>query len=45
LKNDKETALSKLNASLNEIPNMIDKGLGVALKDRIITLQNEILAK
>jgi hypothetical protein len=45
LKNDNENATSKLIASLSEIPNMIDKGLGVALKDRIIHLQNEILAK
>jgi hypothetical protein len=45
LKNDNETAKSKLNVSLSEIPNMIDKGLGIALKDRIIHLQNEILAK
>jgi hypothetical protein len=45
LKKDNETALSKLNASLTEIPNMIDKGLGVVLKDRMINLQQEISAK
>lgn len=35
LKNDRETALLKSNDALKELPNMIDKGVSIALKDKL----------
>ena len=40
LKNDSETALSKAEAALQELPNMMDKGVSVALKDKLIALKS-----
>jgi hypothetical protein len=42
LKLDYILALSKLNGSLKEIPNMLDKGNGLALQDKMIDLKNRI---
>ena len=46
IKGDSEMALAKIESSLVEIPNMIDKGVGVALRERLmalkITLENQI---
>ncbi len=42
LKNNREVALSKIEAAEKEIPNMIDKGVGVALKEKLQILKSEI---
>jgi hypothetical protein len=43
LRNNKEVALAKIEAAEKEIPNMIDKGLGVALKEKLEILKSEYL--
>jgi hypothetical protein len=43
LKTDEEMAILKLNDSLKEIPNMLDKGNGLALQEKMIDLKNRIL--
>jgi hypothetical protein len=43
LKNDKETALSTIEAAVKELPNMIDQGSAVALKDKLSVLKGEIV--
>jgi hypothetical protein len=40
LKDDKEVMQSKIEASLKELPNMIDKGLGIALKEKLESLRS-----
>jgi len=42
LKNDTGTAQTKAKAALQEIPNMMDKGMGLALRDKMTQLQNEL---
>lgn len=42
LKNDTIVANDKLELALKEIPNMLDTGLGIALRDRIKQLQEGI---
>jgi hypothetical protein len=42
LKNDNETALSKIMAAEKEIPLMIDKGIGVALHEKLAFLKSKI---
>ncbi|TKC00710.1 M50 family metallopeptidase [Pedobacter cryophilus] len=42
LKSDYETALTKINDSLKEIPNMLDKGNGLALEEKMMNLKNKI---
>ena len=42
LKSDHQTALAKINDSLKEIPNMLDKGNGIALEERMLNLKNNI---
>lgn len=39
LKGDSAMALVKIESSLIEIPNMIDKGVGVALRERLMALK------
>lgn len=41
VKNDIGTAQTKAAAALQEIPNMMDKGMGLALRDKMTQLQNE----
>lgn len=45
LKNEDLLAVSKINDSLKEIPNMLDKGNGLALQEKMIDLNNKILNK
>jgi hypothetical protein len=45
LKNETEKGSSALDASLNEIANMLDKGIGIALKDRLLKLKNDSAQK
>ncbi|OYU80643.1 MAG: hypothetical protein CFE23_07920 [Flavobacterium sp. BFFFF1] len=40
LKNDNPTALTKISEAEKEIPNMIDNGLGLALKDKLSILRD-----
>ena len=42
LKNDFDTALLKINKALKELPNMMDKGVGVALENKLTQLKSEI---
>jgi hypothetical protein len=42
LKSDHQNALAKINDSLKEIPNMLDKGNGIALEERMLNLKNNI---
>jgi hypothetical protein len=42
LKKEKAIALSKIEKSLREIPNMIDKGMGIALQDKLLQLKGNI---
>jgi hypothetical protein len=42
LKKDKETALSKIENALKELPNMIDQGVATALKDKLMLLKSSI---
>ena len=42
LKVDHQTTLNKINNSLKEIPNMLDKGNGLALEEKMISLKNKI---
>ena len=42
LRNNKDVALSKIEAAEKEIPNMIDKGVGIALKEKLQILKSEI---
>ncbi len=39
LKNQRDIALAKIEASLNEIPGMLDKGMGVALQEKLLHLK------
>lgn len=41
VKNDFGTAQTKAKAALREIPNMMDKGMGLALRDKMTDLQKE----
>lgn len=41
IKNEISTANTKATAAIQEIPNMMDKGMGLALKDKMTRLQNE----
>ncbi|WP_445454213.1 M50 family metallopeptidase [Flavobacterium sp. 25HG05S-40] len=41
LKNDQEAAQQKIEASEKEIGNMLDQGLGVALKDKLTLMKKE----
>lgn len=41
VKNEIGTAHTKATAALQEIPNMMDKGMGLSLKDKMTRLQNE----
>lgn len=43
VKNDLGTAHTKATAALQEIPNMMDKGMGIALRDKMTRLQNETI--
>ncbi len=40
LKNDKELTHSKIESSVKELPNMIDKGVGIALKEKLEHLRS-----
>jgi hypothetical protein len=42
LKKEKTIALLKIENSLLEIPNMIDKGMGIALLDKLLQLKDSI---
>lgn len=42
LKNERETALLKINASLLELPGMIDKGGAIALQEKLLYLKDSI---
>ncbi len=42
LRDNKEVALAKIEAAEKEIPNMIDKGMAVALKEKLEILKSEI---
>jgi hypothetical protein len=42
LKGEKEVALSKIEAANKEISNMLDNGLGIALKERLLHLKTSI---
>jgi hypothetical protein len=43
LKNDNETALLKIENALKELPNMIDKGGAVALKEKLELMKSAIV--
>ena len=43
LKNETELALAKIEASQLEIPGMLDKGVGIALQDKLIRLKESCL--
>ncbi len=43
LKNETELALAKIEASQREIPGIMDKGVGVALQDKLIRLKESCL--
>lgn len=42
LKNQDQIALDKIESSLHELPNMIDKGFGMALQDKLIQLRGYV---
>ena len=42
LKNENEQAFLKINESLKNIPKILDKGLGIALTERLNLLRNKI---
>lgn len=42
LKNEKDIVYSKIEAGLNEIPNMIDKGVGLALQEKLLHLRDSV---
>jgi hypothetical protein len=42
LKNEREIALLKIEASLNELPDMIDKGGAIALQEKLLYLKGSI---
>ena len=42
LKNQSDIADAKIEASLNEIPGMLDKGMGVALQEKLLLLKTRI---
>ena len=45
LKDEREMVLSKIAASLRELPNMIDQGVGVALREKLLRLQEKVAAE
>lgn len=42
LKNEKDIVYPKIEAGLNEIPNMIDKGVGLALQEKLLHLRDSV---
>jgi hypothetical protein len=44
LRNNKDVALAKIESAEKEIPNMIDKGVGVALKEKLQILKSDLNA-
>lgn len=42
LANEKEAMLDKIDICLLQIPNMMDKGLGIALRDRMLALRDKV---
>ena len=42
LKNERESALKKIDDALQEIPNMLDRGVGVALQEKLVALRNQV---
>jgi hypothetical protein len=42
LKNESDTALLKIESAINEIPNMVDKGWGIALQEKLLQLKDSI---
>ena len=45
IKNDMALSLSKTEESLKEIPNMMDRGLGIALREKLLELKAKIEAR
>jgi hypothetical protein len=42
LKNDRIVAEQKIESAIKELPNMMDKGVGIALGERLSTLKNNL---
>jgi len=43
LKNDRESSLKKIDEAIIQIPNMIDRGIGIALSDKLASLRNQLI--
>jgi hypothetical protein len=40
LKGEKEYSLSKSKMAMEQLPNMLDKGLAIVLKERLVQMQS-----
>lgn len=42
LKNERVDTLKKIDTAIKEIPNMLDRGIGIALQEKLVALRNQV---